>query len=126
MAVQELSAQEVREIVAEKGITADQIPTYGLKFFWRGRDVMIGLVRAGDRAGEIVGFDITLYEDGQRVSPTLAYLTHVSEEIYAILTGPFYYFGKWGSKYGIDDKVIGTVILLAAIWTIGSIKNILK
>lgn len=126
MAAVPLTATELRELIAEKGITADRIPTYGLRFVWRGRDILVGLIRAGDRAGEIVGFDITLYENGRRVSPSSAYWLHMQEELVRWLAWPFYEFGKWASAHRIDDKVIAAVVIAAVIWTVGSLKNILR
>jgi hypothetical protein len=123
----ELAPVEVREIVARHKITADMIPTYGLRIEDQNRDIMIGLVRAGPREGDIVGFDLTVFdESGKRVTMTDAQLLSLQEDLLKWLAYPVWWFGRWGSEHRIDDKVIALILVLVGLWTASSVKTIFK
>lgn len=121
--ITKLSAEETREIVTIYGITAESIPSYGLKFIHGGRDILIGI---NHNTGQIQGFDLTVYEDGVRVNPTEAREKVLLLDAWKMMNYPSYLFSQWGAGIDLDDKVITALTVAAGLFGVILIKDLIR
>lgn len=119
------TADTTEFLAAHPEITADVIPTYGLRVrHTDGEDYLVAIIHG---TGEIkVIFQSVYDEDGTRLSEFDARVKDLLNDIWKWSNYPSWYLSKKGSEMGISDAIIGIALIGTGLWIASNIKNLVK